>query len=186
MDEVKIYSISNEYISYLKEDSRLRNVFQNKPEVHIRKYLGVVLRRGEFNYFVPFSSPKETDYMIVNGKKTVRKSIIPIIRMTSTDVNGELELKGTLKLSNMIPVPDSELTLYDISGEQDSNYKILLEKEWAFIRENTQLIFKNAKVLYNQKTKVEVLYPDGNAPRYLTAAIDFKYAEQKCKAFQEK
>lgn len=186
MSEVKIYSISNEYISYLKDDPRLRNVFQNKPELHVRKYLGVVFSRGEFNYFVPFSSPKETDYMLVNGKKTVRKSIIPIIRMTHKGESGELELKGTLKLSNMIPVPDSELTLYDIEGEQDTKYQDLIKNEWTFIRSNTSLILKNAKVLYNQKTKVEVLYPDGNAPRYLTAAIDFKYAEQKCKAFQEK
>lgn len=123
--------------------------------------------------------------MLVDGKKVVRKSIIPIIRMTSTNSAGEPELKGTLKLSNMIPVPESELTLYDMDGEQDSNYKILLEKEWAFIRSNVQLIFKNAKILYNQKTKASMLYPDGNAPRYLTAAIDFKYAEQKCKEFQE-
>ena len=95
-------------------------MFQNKPEKHIRKYLGIVLRRGEFNYFVPFSSPKETDYILVDGKRIVRKSIIPIIRMTANDLNGESELKGTLKLSNMIPVPESELTLYDIKGEQDS------------------------------------------------------------------
>ena len=185
MDEVKIYSISNEYVSYLKEDPRLRNVFQNKPEKHIRKYLGVVLQRDEFHYFVPFSSPKESDYLLVDGKKVVRKSIIPIIRMTATDLSGEPELKGTLKLSNMIPVPESELTLYDLDGEQDSNYKILVEKEWAFIRSHLPLIFKNAKILYNQKTKAATLYPDGNAPRYLTAAIDFKYAEQKCREFQE-
>ena len=186
MSEVKIYSISNNYISYLQSDPILKHVFANKPDIHIRKYLGVVFSHDGFNYFVPFSSPKETDYMLIGGKKTVRKSIIPIIRMTSMDSNGELELKGTLKLSSMIPVPDSELTLYDIEGEQDSNYKILLEKEWAFIRDNIHLIFKNAKILYNQRTKVEVLYPNGNVPRYLNAAIDFKYAEQKCKEFQEK
>lgn len=186
MSEVKIYSVSNEYIDYLRSDPKLRNVFLNKPEVHIRKYLGVVLRHDDFNYFVPFSSPKETDYTTVDGKKTIRKSIIPVIRMTSRDCSGELELKGTLKLNNMIPVPESELTIYDLDGEQDSNYKILLEKEWEFIRSNTKLIFKNAKVLYNQKTKAATFYPDGNVPRYLTATIDFKYAEQKCRAFCKK
>ena len=34
-----------------------------------------------------------------------------------------MELKGTLRISHMIPVPDSELELYDLNSEQDINYK---------------------------------------------------------------
>jgi hypothetical protein len=52
-----------------------------------------------------------------NGVQKIRGSIIPIIRITSQSSSGELELKGTLKLSNMIPVPASELTLYDVEHD---------------------------------------------------------------------
>ena len=34
-------------------------------------------------------------------------------------------LKGTLRISNMIPVPDSELILYAPKNEKDKDYKIL-------------------------------------------------------------
>ena len=76
-------------------------------------------------------------------------SIIPI---TSQSSSGELELKGTLKLSNMIPVPASELTLYDVEHEQDLFYKALIHKEMLFIRKNK--IVQNAKILINRKRKI--------------------------------
>ncbi len=187
MNEVKIYSISDAYISYLKCDPRLENVFENKSEIHVRKYLGVVFSHGEFNYFVPFSSPKESDYLLTDGGKVIRKSIIPIIRMTTKDtISGKIELKGTLKLSNMVPVPETELVLYDIEAELDRNYKELVKKEWAFIRSNIPMILKHARVLYNQKTKAVLLYSDGKTPRYLASTVDFQYAEQKCKEYQTK
>lgn len=185
----KIYSISDKYIAYLRNDGRLKNVFDNKEtyRVHTRKYLGVVIERNGFNYFVPFSSPKNTDYITNdNGTKSIRPSIIPIIRMTTKDSkSGEIELKGTLKLSNMIPVPESELTFYSINDEADSNYKRLVEKEYAFIKSNQNLILKNASILYNQKIKMNVYYKDKKIPRYLFDTVDFLYAERKCLNFIE-
>lgn len=153
---LKIYSVSDRYIKFLRDDPRLKNVFDNKEGVrsHSRKYLGVALSINDYNYFIPFSSPKDSDYFVdKDGVRKIRKSIIPIIRMTTTDaVSGEMELKGTLKISNMIPVPQSELTPYNISEESDSNYRILVQKEYEYIRENTQLILKSSAVLYRQKT----------------------------------
>jgi protein AbiQ len=67
-------------------------------------------------------------------------SIVPIIRITSQSSSEELELKGTLKLSNMIPVPASELTLYDMEHEPDLFYKALIHKEMLFIRKNKNKI----------------------------------------------
>ncbi len=86
-----------------------------------------------------------------NGVQKIRGSIVPIIRITSQSSSGELELKGTLKLSNMIPVPASELTLYDVEHEQDLFYKALIHKEMLFIRKNKNKIVQNAKILYKQK-----------------------------------
>lgn len=99
-----------------------------------------------YYYYIPLSSPKNTDYQMINGKRQIRKSIVPIIRITSTSDSGELELKGTLKLSNMIPVPSSELTLYDLESESDKFYKTLIHKELLFIRKNKDKIIQYAKV----------------------------------------
>jgi len=188
MNSIKIYSVSDRYISYLRSDEKLKNVFDNKENtrLHARKYLGAVFTHGDFKYFVPFSSPKDSDYIISDdGSKTIRKSIIPIIRMTTNDtISGAIELKGTLKLSNMIPVPSSELTAYDILRETDIGYRQVVEKEWNFIRSNMSLIIKYANILYSQKTKCEILFVGKKAPRYLANTINFQYAEEKCNDFQ--
>lgn len=186
--KLKIYSVSDRYIEFLRKDNKLKNVFDNKEghRTHSRKYLGVVLNKNGYNYFIPFSSPKDTDYTTdEDGNKVIRKSIIPIIRMISDDsVSGLTELKGTLKLSNMIPIPDSELTYYDINIEKDASYKKLVEKEYAFIKSNMDMICKNANIIYNQKTKAHIFYKDKKAPRYISETIDFIYAEKKCEEFK--
>ncbi len=187
MKDIRIYSVSDRYIAYLRQDDQLKNVFDNKEakRSHTRKYLGVVFTHGEFHYFVPFSSPKPSDYLTLpSGACKIRKSIIPVIRMTTTDtVSGEEELKGTLKLNNMIPVPESELEPYNIAAEPDENYRQVVLKEWDFIRSNIHRILKNAQVLYNQKTNQDKLFAEKSSPGYLNSTVDFLYAEEKCMQF---
>lgn len=180
--DLKLYTVKNEYVNYLRADSKLKNVFENKDEEgrFLRKYLGVVLSIENYSYYVPLSSPKDSDYLIKEGRRVIRPSVIPIIGMISIDVNGKRELKGTLKFSNMIPVPNDVITYYDISQEVNKDYKILVEKEYEFIKKNRSQIVKNAFVLYNQKTKESLFYTDGKKkPGYLKNVVDFKYAEQK-------
>ena len=179
--DIKLYTIDTSYVDFLRTDPKLQNVFDNKDDSgsFLRKYLGVVLNVGKYQYYVPLSSPKDSDYIISGRSKIIRNNIIPIIRIVAEDKNGLPELKGTLKFSNMIPVPDSVLTYYDISQEQDIDYRILVEKEYEFIKKNRGLILRNASVLYNQKTKEAELYPKGTKkPGYLASVVDFKYAEQ--------
>ncbi len=151
MNDLKLYEISEKYISYISSFEKL--VFSSKEDNrnHTRKYLGIVYSINGYHYYIPLSSPKNTDYRIDNGVRKIRTSIIPIIRITSQSSSGELELKGTLKLSNMIPVPASELTLYDIEHEPDAFYKSLIHKEMLFIRKNKNKIIQNAKIIYKQK-----------------------------------
>ena len=115
-----------------------------------------------------------------NGIRKIRGSIIPIIRITSQSSSGELELKGTLKLSNMIPVPASELILYDMEHEPDLFYKSLIHKEMILIRKNKNKIIQNAKILYKQKKE--------NKPAigYLKSTVDFSLLEQMHDKFIEK
>ncbi len=184
---MKLYDVTDYYVNYLRSDAKLKNVFSNKEEnrTHPRKYLGVVFKKNGFNYFIPLASPKDSDYIIKNGKRIgIRKSIIPIIRITVLNKDNQLELKGTLKTSNMIPVPDSELIAYDIAQEKDLFYKDLLYNEYNFIRKNSKTIRRNAEILYNQKINENVYYEDEHdKPGYIKNAVDFKYAEKKCMGF---
>lgn len=170
--QLNLYSVSDEYVNYLRKfDNR---VYDNKEEirVHSRKYIGVVLNINSFNYYIPFSSPKNTDYYD-KEKNSIRKSIIPIIRMVEKDSKNNYKLYGTLRISNMIPVPITEIKPYFVQDEKDVDYKNLILSEIRFIRRNTDLIIKSAKVLYKQKEKNESI-------SYVKNSLDFKLLEQKC------
>ena len=167
---LNLYYISSEYIEYLRKfDNR---IYDNKgeKEFHIRKYLGIVLKIGVFNYYVPFSSPKSTDF-IDKEKTIVRKSIIPIIRIVQN--SNPNRLYGTLRISNMIPVPISEIKQYKIENETDKNYKNLILAEIKFIKKNEKMIIGNSHVLYKQKEN-ELKIP------YVENSLNFKFLEQKC------
>lgn len=198
MSDLKIYSVSDDYVDYLFNDPKLTKfVFDNKKSsrTHTRKYLGAVLQVNDLSYFVPFSSAKPSDYIEnPDGSKTIRHSTPTIIRMTcKNDTTGKLELKGTLKKNNMIPVPAQELTYYDISAEKDAAYKDLLLKEYSFIKAHKNEIHKSANTVYSQQcTKERLSTKDPNtlsanerrilntAPNYLNYTVPFSYAEKKC------
>lgn len=173
MDNLKLYEISEEYISFLQQADKYIFSAKENDRNHTRKYLGIVYTINHYNYYIPLSSPKNTDYQIINGKRKIRKSIVPIMQITAPSSSGELELKGTLKLSNMIPVPTSELSLYDIDNETDKFYKSLIHKELLFIRKNKHRIIQNAKVLYKQKKE------NNTTIGYLKSTVDFTLLEQK-------
>ena len=159
---MKLYSVNDNYINYLRKfDTKVYDNKENNRKV-MRKYLGIVLKINELNYYIPMSSPKKSDY---NSDNSIRKSIIPIIRVISDEeVNHIPVLKGTLRISNMIPVPDSELILYEPKYEKNENYKILVEKELEFIEKNEQMIQKYASIIYNQKINDPVnnlIFPGG-------------------------
>ena len=177
----RLCTIDTKYIEFLRSDRKLYNVFENKDDVNfIRKYIGIVFNIGQYHYYAPLSSPKRTDYKVVNGKQIIRNDIIPIIRIVVQE-NEEMRLKGTVKLSNMIPVPEKAIFDYDIEREENEQYKALIEKEYAVLKQKERKILKNAELLYRQKTKEDILYSGENAnkkPGYLSATINFKYAEQ--------
>lgn len=179
MEELKIVSISDKYIDYLRNIKGFGNVCSNIGEnyKYSRKYIGIALLVNGFSYYIPLSSPKKTDYIMTNGKKKIRKSIVPIIRVTHKNSDGVLELNGTLRISNMIPVPKSELELYNIENEKDIKYKSLVQNELIFIRKNKDKIISNANLLYKQK-----IINDTSA-NYVNNTLDFRALENACSEF---
>ena len=179
MKNFKLYSVSDRYISYLRE--KFPNVYSNKMDtrIHTRKYLGVVLQVGEYHYYIPMSSPKQTDYQVAGDNKVIKKSIVPIMRVVVKNTKGERELKATLRLSHMIPVPASELELYALDDESDEAYKDLVQNEMIFIRKNQDKICANAQLIYKQKLE------NDTSAKYVMSALDFKALEEMCDKFPE-
>ena len=76
---MRLYSVTDEYIKYLRKfDNRVYDNKEDKRTV-MRKYLGIVLKINQLNYYIQMSSPKNSDYK----NNEIRKSIIPIIRIIS-------------------------------------------------------------------------------------------------------
>ncbi len=170
--KLNLYSVSDKYIKYLRQfDNR---IYDNKEEdrTYERKYVGVVLTINEFNYYIPMSSPKKSDY-IDYEKKIIRNDTKTIIRIH----NGN-RLYGTLRISNMIPVPIIELKPYIVSDEKDLKYKDVILGELRYIKSNTEKIVKSAKTVYNQKVKnIDV--------GYIKNTVDFKLLETKLKEWNK-
>lgn len=168
---MQLYTISDSYINFLRQ--KIPKVYSNKVlhRNHTRKYLGPISINKNYSYYIPLSSPKKSDYQYADGKMLVKKSIIPIVRMYERGPDGEKVLKGTLRISDMIPVPLKELIPYDVNNEPSTDYKNLIFSELRYIRKNQEMIVKKALTLYQQKTT-------GNlSAAYIQSALDFKYLE---------
>ena len=110
MEKLKLYTVDDDYIEYLKHFDKQVMFSKGDDYLTDRKYLGVVLEINGFKYFAPLSSPKDSYYF----------------------------------------------------------YKI---------RKCKEQILKNAKILYNQKTKN---YAGIN---YLKSTVDFTKIENCCKKY---
>ena len=87
-------------------------------------------------------------------------------------------LYGTLRISNMIPVPITELEPYSISNETDIKYKDLVMGELRYINNNKNKIVKYAKIVYNQRIKnIDI--------SYIKNTVDFRLLEEKLKEWDK-
>ena len=115
---------------------------------------------------------------MVDGKKTIRKDSLIVMRIVS-GTEKKRELKGTLQIGTMIPVPDDALELYDVESESDKAYKDLINEEVIYIRKNEKKIIKNAKVLYSKRKS-------GDENRVVRSCLDFAALEKECDNWKSK
>jgi len=170
--KLNLYRVSDKYINYLRKFES--KIYDNKEEIriHERKYVGIVLTINWFNYYIPMSSPKKSDYLDIN-KKIIRNDTKTIIRIHEGG-----RLYGTLRISNMIPVPITELEPYIVSNEKDLKYKEVILGELRYINANSNKIIKYAKTVYNQKIKnIDI--------GYIKNTVDFKLLEEKFNDWNE-
>lgn len=113
-----------------------------------RKYIGIAFEFNEHNFFIPISSPNNKDYEInQNGKQVARKSIFSIY-LKHTDATGNEIIDSVLNVGNMIPIPKSEIQLYAIASEPNPYFKRKFQKLFKFIRQNDDLIKRQARKIY--------------------------------------
>lgn len=175
---MEIFEVKTAYIDYLRRFDK--KVMINEEDGVLRKYIGIIFTIDTFNYFVPLSSPKDSDYIYKNGGKEIRKSIVPLHRII-IDINGHIDFLGKLKFSSMIPVPDSELNLLNVDEIADKKYKNLLNKQIIYIRKSKTILEKrHAEVIYKQKVNRQ------ENIAYLENTVDFKLLEQKCLEYSTK
>ena len=80
--KLTLSSVSDKYIKYLMQFDN--KIYDNKEDTRTykRKDIGIVLTLNGFNYYVPMSSPKKSDY-IDYEKKIIRNDTKTIITRNS-------------------------------------------------------------------------------------------------------
>lgn len=160
MGKLRFYHIRDGYIDFLhKLDKRVQmNKGQHRP------YVGIVLKIGEYDYYVPLESPKPNHTNIKSGG--------PVLKLD----DGKLGLMG---FNNMIPVRKFQLLEFDILAEPDEHYKALLLKQLEYCEKNRQIIFARAEKTYQKAT-------DGKNSFYRKVCCDFKRLEKNCDKYKVK
>lgn len=75
----------------------------------------------------------------------------------------------------MIPVPHTEIVLYDVDGEQDIKYVDIIKDEISFLRDpsNEKNIIARAKLVHKQKlNNLDI--------KYLESCVNYRLLEEKC------
>lgn len=176
---MKLIEVTDRYINYMKQffySTMLDNKENNRKNT--RKYLGIIITINGINYFAPLSSPKKSDYDL-DGK--IKKSSSIVLRMVK-DYSSKPQLLGTIKLNNMIPIPNSEIIYYDLSKETNIKYKNLVIDELYWIQRNTRKIQNAAKTLYNLKIN-EQDNINSNNEKFHKSIMPFREAELKSNEF---
>ena len=162
MENIKFYEISETYIDYLSPHAP--HLFHNskKEQVNTRKYLGIVLRVYDMDYFAPLSSFKAKHEKMKEGMDFLKVGRYAVIN-----------------LNNMFPVPVSECKYVDFSMVNNKIYKDLLMAEYRIIKQMQEKIRKRAEQLYHHKRI------NGNSTPLAKRCYDFDKLERLCRSWQK-
>lgn len=154
--DIKFYEIDEEYIDYMCQFDK--HLFHNKQahQTNKRKYIGILFKVDNLDYFVPLSSFKP--------KHATMNETIDFIKLGDYAV---------VNLCSMLPVVKTCCHFVDFSNIDDKKYRCLLVAEYLEIKSHAELILKNAKIVYSHKLH------KGNGTPLARRCADFKLLEQK-------
>lgn len=159
---MKFYTVTNQYILYLKQfDLKVPDNYNAK-----RPYVGVILYINAHTYLAPLTSYKPKQDLLKASNPTIFKI---------HEKNNVLNPLGMIHLNNMIPVIESEIQPIDFAL-QPVEYRQLLSKQLEFIKTNQDVLKKKAKHLYDLVTV-------NKTPYFCRLSCDFLYLESVCSQF---
>ena len=175
MEKLKWYVVDKKYVKYLKTfDDKVENI---EYEHNLKPYIGILLKVGSFNYYVPISSPKK--------KHSQMKDSIDFMKIR--DKNGKI--LGVLNFNNMIPVLDTEICIlrYDEiskfrkfnNKKEEIQYISLLDVELNIINSKMETIIKNTNKLY-------MLNISDKSSKLAKRCCDFRLLEEKARLYNKK
>lgn len=166
--KLDFYDVDKNYIEFLQNAEFEKRGFTCVPNMEYgnrnQKFLcGIVLKVGEFNYYVPVTSysKQQSENILIKFEK---------------DKNNPV--KGSLRFNYMIPVPDEFIHLRRINAEPKLERRIFLAKQLKYIQSISDKVEKQARRTYNAVVK-------GYSKDLKQYACDFKLLEEKCAECQE-
>ena len=150
------YIVNKDYVEYLIQiDSKVGYIEYGS---RLKLYIGILLEVNEQKYYVPISSFKEKHRHMSNS--------VDFHKIEDSETG---QIYAVINLNNMIPVPDSQITMlkYDeiqkyrafSNDKARVDYIYLLQKEKAIIDQISSVIDRKASQLYikykqNPKSKL--------------------------------
>lgn len=158
---MKFYTATSDYIEYLRG-------IDNKVYYSGRPFVGIVLTIGNHRYIAPLTS-----YKI---KQDLLDSSLPT-HFKLHERSDESNKLGMIQIKNMIPFLESEVFLFDVDA-QDHKYKIMLYKQYEFIKMHKDEIIRRAENIYK-------LVTIDNHRFFKKISCDFKLLEEKYTSFKK-
>lgn len=162
MQKLNFYTVSLDYVSYLKKEEESRRGFSRVPNMDYGdkrkpKFLcGIVLQVNGMDYYVPVSSykQKKPDNFLIE------------------DRNGRI--LASLRFNYMFPIPKGLAIERIISKEPDLAYRALLSQKLRFCIKNQEQIQKLAARTYRRVIL-------GKDPGLVKNSCDFVFLEEASK-----
>lgn len=171
MDKLKFYEVDEDYIDYLRNFDERVAMPKKGDRTQSRKYVGILFKINDFNYFVPLSSYKEHLHDQFGERHD-------FIKITEKNPKNKYQKYAVLYLNNMIPVPDNALISFDITTDvSDPQYSNLLKREYLVCVDKTKQIRESSRIVYNTRKEL----PDGKLGK---RCCDFLLLEEKCLAYK--
>lgn len=154
-----LYNVGFDYLKVLHEqDSEVRYSeelnYENKP------YVGVMVFFEDYHYFIPLTSAKPKHVKWKNVSKThyliyevTNEEEIEANDIVKRSENSIIKILSALEINKMIPVPVGCFERIDFNKIYDMNYKALLVKEFLFLQNIQNDIFKKAQAVYDKQVK---------------------------------
>ncbi len=181
-NKLYLVEIDPEYCRYLwKSDNRVMDSFS--PNKISRKYLGVLLKVKDMEYFAPLTSKpnhmnKEQKEIYIQKHLTDPSLELVFINNKKTKL---FSLVSQINLNNMIPVKKEEYNIVEINKLAITDYKLanFLRLELKYINSKKEKIIKKANNIYKSKINNKLNYKLDHV------TCDFKLLEKMCEEYNQ-